>query len=49
MAAAFHRTRLLTRRSSSALPGISGCSSAEMVLTYGVFAVNGSLTPLSAA
>ena len=43
--AAFHRTRLLMRRSMSGLPGIIACSSGGMVLMYGVFAVNGSLTP----
>ena len=32
MAAAFQRTRLLMRRSRSGLPGMSACSSAEMVL-----------------
>ena len=45
IAAAFQRTRLLMRRSTSGLPGISDCSSAGMVLIYGVFAVNGIFTP----
>ena len=49
IAAAFQRTRLLMRRSMSGLPGISACSSAGIVLMYGVLAVNGSLTPFSVA
>jgi len=49
MAAAFHRTRLLIRRSTSGLPGISTCSSAGIELMYGVLAVNGNRTPFSVA
>jgi hypothetical protein len=49
IASAFQRTRLLMRRSISRLPGKGGCSSAEMVLMYGVLAVNGVFTPLRRA
>ena len=45
MAMAFQRTMLLMRRSISRLPGYGTCSSALMVLMYGVFAVNGRRTP----
>ena len=45
MAMAFQRMRLLMRRSISRSPGYGGCSSAGMVLTYGVLAVNGRATP----
>src|SRR5207248_10884808 len=44
IAAAFQRTRLLIRRSTSGLPGMSDCSSAAMVYMYGVFAEKGSFT-----
>jgi hypothetical protein len=37
IATAFHRTRLLMRRSSSLSPGYAICSSTGIVLTYGVF------------
>src|ERR1700722_8420308 len=44
---AFHRVRLLMRRSSSRLPGYAGSSSGGIVFTYGVLMADGSLIPAS--